>query len=91
MVDLDLSDFEVGGTGGAGGAPCILQSILDELDEDQREKALAAMVAPAAVVGRQRKYRFSGERIAGVLGSWGHPVSDSAVDRHRRGGCGCAR
>lgn len=58
-----------------------LQKQLEDEDPSKLESLQAALSRP--------KKELFGTVIAEVVRSWGFGVSDEAMQRHRRGACGC--
>lgn len=63
------------------GRPIRCPLALASFSEEQRAKVDLAL----------KSAQVTGERIAQVLTGWGFGVSAQAVNRHRRGSCGCRR
>ena len=60
---------------------CRVAAIIAELDPDHAAAALKALETPTIGSGK----------IAQVLTSWGHQLSDKTVAPHRNGSCVCYR
>jgi hypothetical protein len=68
-------------TPSGNGALCSVADLLDHLDEADRTDLLTALARPTK--------QLQSTVIARVLKARSLPISPSAIQRHRRGGCTC--
>lgn len=68
------------------GLPCKIGSVLkgNKLTPEERAKLIEVLEVPVGVHSR-----LSNVTIARALRDEGYDVSDSSVNKHRRGGCRC--
>ena len=73
-MSVDLSEFT-----SSEPVLCKLARRLDEMSDENRAKAVAALAEPSV----------KHNRIAKVLTDWGYPVSEDVVRKHRNSECCC--
>lgn len=68
--------------------PCALIKVLTngKISVEERAQFFLFMAVPQGVPGR-----VTNVALANVLRAEGYDISDTAVDRHRRGSCSCRR